>query len=77
MLVRDSPLRFLHDSNLPTVVVHDWYIGIALDYLEASFYLLFQQWETEFRVTLHIGIVVLFCSLLFHAYRKKEPTSSK
>lgn len=49
-IVRDSPLKILHDPDLPYVVVHDWYIGISLDYLEASVLLLLERWEKEYRV---------------------------
>ncbi|CEP13293.1 hypothetical protein [Parasitella parasitica] len=46
--IRDSPLKYLHDPDLPYTVVHDWYIGIALDYLETSVFLLLEQWESDY-----------------------------
>lgn len=46
--VRDSPLKYLHDPKLPYTVVHDWYIGIALDYLEASIFVLLEQWKSDY-----------------------------
>lgn len=48
-IVRDSPLKYLHDPDLPYTVVHDWYIGIALDYLEASVFLLLEQWDSDYK----------------------------
>ncbi|KAI8643797.1 hypothetical protein BD408DRAFT_414227 [Parasitella parasitica] len=46
--IRDSPLKYLHDPDLPYTVVHDWYLGIALDYLEASVFLLLEQWKSDY-----------------------------
>ncbi|KAF1799750.1 hypothetical protein FB192DRAFT_1308358 [Mucor lusitanicus] len=46
--IRDSPLKYLHDPKLPYTVVHDWYIGIALDYLEASIFVLLEQWKSDY-----------------------------
>ncbi|CAO3649126.1 unnamed protein product [Mucor fragilis] len=46
--IRDSPLKYLHDPDLPYTVVHDWYIGIALDYLEASIFVLLEQWKSDY-----------------------------
>ena len=39
----------MHDPDLPYTVVHDWYIGIALDYLEASVFLLLEQWDSDYK----------------------------
>ncbi|KAK4511005.1 3-hydroxymethyl-3-methylglutaryl-CoA lyase [Mucor velutinosus] len=46
--IRDSPLKYLHDPDLPYTVVHDWYIGIALDYLETSIFVLLEQWKSDY-----------------------------
>ncbi|KAI8087471.1 hypothetical protein BDF21DRAFT_414476 [Thamnidium elegans] len=52
-IVRDSPLKVLHDPSLPYVLVHDWYIGISLDYLETSVIVLLEQWEKVYKKKRH------------------------
>ena len=49
-IVRDSPLRALHDPNIPYNMVQDWYIGISLDYLEGSLFVLLDQWDKTYKV---------------------------
>ncbi|KAG1465059.1 hypothetical protein G6F46_002383 [Rhizopus delemar] len=39
LTLRDSPLRALHDPNIPYNLIQDWYIGISLDYLEAILFI--------------------------------------
>jgi hypothetical protein len=48
--VRDSPLRDLHDPKLPYLAVHDWYISISLNYIEASMYILSKAFDSDYRV---------------------------
>lgn len=49
-IVRDSPLRALHDPNIPYNLIQDWYIGISLDYLEGSLFVLLDQWDKIYKV---------------------------
>lgn len=49
-IVRDSPLRALHDPNIPYNLIQDWYIGISLDYLEGSLFVLLDQWDKTYKV---------------------------
>ncbi|KAI9477876.1 MAG: hypothetical protein EXX96DRAFT_229091 [Benjaminiella poitrasii] len=46
--VRRSPLEILHDPAIPPLAVHNWYLYNALDYLENSLFVLFEDWETDY-----------------------------
>ncbi|KAG2195281.1 hypothetical protein INT47_005056 [Mucor saturninus] len=74
--IRDSPLKVLHDPSLPYVVVHDWYIGIALDYLEASVVVLLEQWEKDFKKKRHAPELISeqFVRLVDDIYKCYEHT---
>ncbi|GAA5806595.1 hypothetical protein HPULCUR_012135 [Helicostylum pulchrum] len=76
LLVRDSPLKVLHDPSLPYVLVHDWYIGISLDYLETSVIVLLAQWEKVYKKKRHdpVQIANHFVQLVNDIYECYEHT---
>ncbi|KAI7897591.1 uncharacterized protein BX663DRAFT_556546 [Cokeromyces recurvatus] len=47
--VRHSPLEMLHNPKLPTLAVHSWYLYNALDYLENSLFVLFEDWKNDYK----------------------------
>ncbi|KAL7321435.1 hypothetical protein PS15m_001197 [Mucor circinelloides] len=74
--IRDSPLKYLHDPDLPYTVVHDWYIGIALNYLEASLFVLLEQWKSDYMKKRHDQeqIAQLFAKAVNDIYQCYEHT---
>ncbi|KAG0766226.1 hypothetical protein G6F57_004973 [Rhizopus arrhizus] len=76
LTLRDSPLRALHDPNIPYNMVQDWYIGISLDYLEGSLFVLLDQWDKTYKKKRHDSdqIATLFIQLVNDIYECFEHT---
>ncbi|SAM03090.1 hypothetical protein [Absidia glauca] len=48
LTLRDSPLKYLQDPNVPKVVIHDWYIYIASEYTKDKAKEIIDGWEKEY-----------------------------
>ncbi|CAO3597632.1 unnamed protein product [Absidia cylindrospora] len=48
LTLRDSPLKYLQDPNVPKVIVHDWYIFAASEYIEKMAKQIIDTWENEY-----------------------------
>ncbi|OBZ85633.1 hypothetical protein A0J61_06317 [Choanephora cucurbitarum] len=51
--VRDSVLKNLHDPNIPHHLIHNYYVEIAFKYLNDSLSILWEHWETDYRVCMN------------------------
>ncbi|KAI9302922.1 hypothetical protein BJ944DRAFT_251098, partial [Cunninghamella echinulata] len=50
LTLRDSPLKDLHDPNIPMVMAHDWYISEAIIYIEEEVKDILNKWMDKNKI---------------------------